>query len=131
MREKLEGQLASCHLVEHGAEGEQVGAGIQVFGLHLFRRHVTDRFQHRSGAGQVQVVRVCNGFRIAAGRGGPARHLRQAEVEYLGVTAPRDENISRFDVAMHDSFAVAPRRERPRCQSRLGEAFPFQLDDPR
>ena len=35
-----------------------------------------------------------------------ARHLRQSEVENLGVPAPRDENVRRLDVAMNNALAV-------------------------
>ena len=55
----------------------------------------------------MQGIRICDCFSIATGRGGLAGHFRQAEVEYLGVAAPRYEDISRFDVAMHDAFAVS------------------------
>ena len=34
------------------------------------------------------------------------RHLRQPEIEDLHMTALRDENVRRLDVAVDDSFAV-------------------------
>ncbi len=55
----------------------------------------------------MQGIRIRDRFSIATGRGGLGSHFRQTEVEYLGVAAPRYENISRFDVAMHDAFAVS------------------------
>jgi hypothetical protein len=68
----------------------------------------------------VQGIRICDCFSIATGRGGLAGHFRQTEVEYLGVAAPRYENISRFDVSMHDALAVS-RVESLRDVNRDGE----------
>ncbi len=38
--------------------------------------------------------------------GSPIRHFRQAEVEYLRLAAPGDENIRRLDVAVNDAAGV-------------------------
>ena len=44
---------AGHHFVQHYAEGKQVRAGIEFFSLRLFGRHIGDRAQGRTGAGQV------------------------------------------------------------------------------
>ena len=43
------------HLVEHGAEGEQIGALVEFFAARLLRRHVGDGAEHQAGAGEVLV----------------------------------------------------------------------------
>ena len=42
---------AGYHFVQHRAEGEQVGARIEVFAARLLGRHVCDGADRRTGAG--------------------------------------------------------------------------------
>jgi hypothetical protein len=58
----FEGAAAGEHFIEHGAEGEDVGAGIELFGVHLFGGHVGD------GSEDVAVFRT--GDRLMKGLGG-------------------------------------------------------------
>ena len=46
-------ELASRHLIEHGAEGEQVAASIEIPCPRLFRRHVRHSPHRRPGAGEM------------------------------------------------------------------------------
>ena len=50
------GNVPGRHLVEHGAEREQIGARVQLFRPRLLRRHVGDRAQRRARTGQVLLV---------------------------------------------------------------------------
>ena len=55
--ERLDGRLAAKrrppgqHLVENGAEGEEIGAMVDCFSAHLLRRHVADRSHDESWVG--------------------------------------------------------------------------------
>src|SRR5262249_8242424 len=49
----VESSLAGGHLVEYGAEAEQVGASIQVFASRLFGRHVGHGAHGGTGGGEV------------------------------------------------------------------------------
>ena len=40
------GQRAGRHLVEHRAEGEQIGAGVEFLAFRLLRRHISHRAHH-------------------------------------------------------------------------------------
>ena len=51
-----EGQRAGGHFIEHRAEREQIGTGVQFFPSRLLRRHVSDGAERRAGAGQVLLV---------------------------------------------------------------------------
>ena len=55
---------------------------------------------------KIKIGRVGNGLRVAARRPGRSRHFGQAEIKNLGVTAIGNEDVRRFDIAMHDAFAV-------------------------
>ena len=57
-----EGTLAGGHLVEHQAEGEDVGARVQRLAAHLLGRHVSCRAQLHAGAGEGGLLRVVPGF---------------------------------------------------------------------
>ena len=56
-RVSAEGALPGRHLVENQAEGEQVGARIQLLAAHLLRRHVARGAHRRAGAGEMGVCR--------------------------------------------------------------------------
>jgi hypothetical protein len=71
---------AGQHLVEHDAEREDVGPGIDAAPFHLLGRHVANRAENHSRAGQIRLNRVCRLNFI----GGPGQ-LGQAEVEKLNV----------------------------------------------
>ena len=104
-----ERQRARSHLVEHCAEGEQVGSSVEFLGPDLLGRHVGDRAERRTGAGEMFVGDEGRGLRILcgdlAGGTGRKRNLGQAEVQNLRMSALGYENVGRFDVAMHDTFA--------------------------
>ena len=89
------------HLIEDGAEREQIGAGIEFLAARLLGRHVGHRAHCRSRAGQVLLDRrAFGGGRLRAGQ------LRQSKVEDFGLTALGDEDVRRLDVAVHNLFRV-------------------------
>ena len=94
-----EGHLARGHLVENRPKREQICACVQFPGLHLLGRHVRHSAQHGARAGQVRF-----GFSVAGGD--PGCDFCQTEIENLRMPAPRDEDVGRLDVAMHDALAV-------------------------
>ena len=108
-----EGLLSCHHLVQHEAQREDVGTGVDLFAARLFRRHVGDSAQRGAGHGERT--------RDAAGTGRHAgeRHvvgrrrqvaargqLRQAEVEQFRALLVVDDDVRRFDVAVHDALGV-------------------------
>ena len=94
-------RLTACrHLVQDGAEREEVGAGIELFAANLFGRHVRQRSHHRAGIGQWLPGRS-GGDRLTI-QGRP----RQPEIKQLGVTAIGHEDVGRLDVAMDDPLGV-------------------------
>ena len=103
------GIVPGRHLIQHRTEGEQIGARIQLFRAHLLRRHVGDGAHRRARTGQMLLVDRC---RRRVGRCDSGwtnwrrRHLRQSEIENLGVPALGDENVGGLDVAMNDALGV-------------------------
>ncbi len=96
------------HLVKHRAETEQVAARIEIIAARLFGRHINDGADRHSG-----ICRHFNtsGRNIPGDSGGIGSWQRggglgQAEVENFHVAALREENVSRLDVPMDDSFGV-------------------------
>ena len=66
---------------------------------HLLGRHVRYRTQGAPWTGQL--VFVCEGgFAAACAMAEDGPHFRQSKVEDLCVTAPGDEDVRGFDVAM-------------------------------
>ncbi len=98
----------SCrHLVEHDAEREQVRPPVQLLAQHLLGRHIGHRTRRRPGGGQRRFGHGSLGLRACRLR--PTLipgELREAEVQHLGVSATRDEEIRRLDVPVHDPCAV-------------------------
>ena len=75
----LERLLAREHLVEHGAEREEIRPRVGFLAFHLLRRHVLHRADDRALCRHVQRVVCCVAAMPASGR----RPLRQSEVEEL------------------------------------------------
>ncbi len=97
-------QRARAHFIQHSAEREQVGAGIEFLPLNLLGRHVSDRAECCAGAGKVLLRadgRVAHGnvFRLQ-------RHFRKPEIENLRLTSIRDEDVRWLDVPVDDSFRM-------------------------
>jgi hypothetical protein len=104
-----EGQCAGRHLIEHRAEGKQIAAGIKFLRPGLLWRHVSYGAEGCAGTGQMLLVHR-QGRRVrcrfGAERSERGRHLRESEVENLGVSALGDKNVCRLDVAMNDALGV-------------------------
>ncbi len=86
-----EWRLPVQQLVEHAAEGIDVGALIDGVALDLLRRHVGGCPDHGSGGRQTAHL---------------ADHLGDAEVEDLGLALGGDEHVVGLQVAVHDAAAV-------------------------
>ena len=98
-----ERQATSRHFIENQAKREDVGSGVQDFATHLLRRHVCHCAYHDT--------RHCEfDFRWSTSSIGRYRELieqlwiqfGQAEVQNFGVTTLSNENIRRFNVAVHN-----------------------------
>ena len=97
------------HFIQHDAERIQIGARVQHFSPHLLRRHVGGRSQCAARTGEMQrVARVRDGLAHApvVCRSTGSGHLGQAKIKNFCAPAPRDKNVRRLDVAMHDPGAM-------------------------
>ena len=98
----FEGPASGNDLVERGAEGEDVGAGVGRLAVELLRRHVLQRAQDGSRAGQRRRAGrglAAAGFRLARAE------LRQAEVEQLHAVG-REHHVPRLQIAVDDPLPV-------------------------
>ena len=87
---RLEGAVARDHLVEHGAEREDVAARIGLVPFELLGRHVLQR----AGDGARRAEIGCLVVRVGLRRGQLGPCLREAEVEQLRA-ALREDDVRR------------------------------------
>ena len=96
--------MAGGHFVENKAEGEKVGALVEIFAAYLFGRHVGDRSQGGARGGEH--------FLCAHGGGADAfgdegwSELGQSEVENFSLSALGDEKVGGLDIAVDDASCV-------------------------
>jgi hypothetical protein len=88
---RAEGVHAREHLVEHGAEREEVTASVDGLALRVLRAHVSEL------ALELTRARV-----LDAGRLEHAHRLRDAEVGHLHLALEREEDVLRRDVEVND-----------------------------
>ena len=110
----FEGAFACGHLVEQGAEGEDVRARVGFHAFELFGRHVLERADDRSFLGQGLLLR--RAAEIDDRRGG----FGQSEVEQLR-SALGQHHVRRLQVAMDDALPV-------RLVQRFGDFNPVTED---
>ena len=100
----LEGPLCGQHLVQQGAEGEDVAARVGLLPLELLGRHVLKRADDHPLRGQRRGHRRRRGQIGAAARPGQGR-ASQAEVEQLGARL-RQHDVARLEIAVDHPLAV-------------------------
>ena len=103
----VEGARARDHLVENGAEREDVRARIGLLSLDLLGRHVAERAEHDAGLGAVRGRQV----RLRPGRAVGLRQLGEAEVEDLDPAVVGHEQVLGLQVPVNDPLLV--RRRQP------------------
>lgn len=100
----MECALPGDHLVQHRAEGKEVGAHVERLAADLLWGHVADRPHH--GA------RIGDGMRDGGGHFRARRRhgAGEAEVQDLHVAIGRDEDVLGLEVAMDDAALVSGRK---------------------
>ena len=102
VRGAAEGASSGEHLVQDGAERENVGPGVDRATFRLLRRHVGGRAHDNARLGRHR----------ADGRFGRRQldQFREPEVEHLRASVAGDHDVGRLDVAMDDAAAVGDRK---------------------
>ena len=77
--------MPGAHLVQHRAEGKQIGAAVEFFSADLFGAHVRDGADGGAGTGEIFFV-VTVGAEVAAAELS-WRQFCEAEIENFGLTA--------------------------------------------
>ena len=90
------------HLVEDGAERENVGTRVSRLAAHLLRRHIADCPHDSSSVGSRDLLRG----RFAGSIGFRAGELCQTEIENLGAPIVSDKNVFRLEIAMDNAFLM-------------------------
>jgi hypothetical protein len=91
----IEGRLAGQHLVEDGAEHEQIAASVRDAAIDLLWRHVPRSPHHHTWHGQV--LAAC----VERSRDG----TRETEVEQFDAVLS-EEDVRRLQIAMDDSLLM-------------------------
>src|SRR5208283_4721248 len=103
------GQFAGSHFVNDCTEGEEISAGVEFTGSHLFWRHIGYRSYHGARTGEMIGVSRA-GLRVErchlGGRAACGSDFGETEIQNLGVSALGREDVGWFYVAVDDAFCV-------------------------
>ena len=97
----MKGALPGGHLVEHAAQGEDVGEVIDRLAAHLLGRHVAHRAEDRPGHGAAHRRRGAD-----VGPESLGSRPREAEIEDLQPPVAGEEEVLGLEVAVHDAPLV-------------------------
>ena len=101
-----EGALAVEGLPEGDAEGELVGAGVDLAGLPLLGRHVEGGAEERTGAGEVPGEVARGGLEGGGGLVALADSADEAEVHDARAAVGADHHVVGLEVAVDEAGAV-------------------------
>ena len=102
---RSERMLAGRELPGDDAEGEEIGAAVDVAAAQLLGRHVAGCSRRGAGLGQPR-----DGANVGIG------DAREAEIEDLDVTVGAADEVLRLQVAVNDVAGVGGRRGPRRCR---------------
>jgi hypothetical protein len=97
--------VARHHLVQNGAEREDVRARVEPLALGLLRRHVSDGPDQQALRGLEPLVRR-EREGVAGVRFVRLHELREAEVQHLHATVVTDHDVGGLEVAVDDPRGV-------------------------
>ena len=100
--------LARSHLVQHAAQGEDVGAGVGLLALELLRGHVLERPEDRALFGQRAFLRTARRQRRNLGDLRLDRRellLGEPEIQQLHARL-RQHHVAGLEIAVHDALLV-------------------------
>ena len=86
------------HFIQHQAKRPDIGTLVNRFAASLLGSHIGRGSENRAGIGCRDGLGGCMRLRNF--------HLGQAEVQELGLAPYRDEDIGRFDVAVHNACTM-------------------------
>jgi hypothetical protein len=98
----LEWPSSGRHLVEHDAEGKDVGAGVRLASLQLLGRHVRVGAEHGALFCQPDPARAVQNPRPLL----DLVQLREAEIEQLRAL-PRDHHVAGLEIPMDHAACVS------------------------
>jgi hypothetical protein len=103
----VERNSSGGHFVEDGAEGEEVGTGVNIAGPNLLGGHVRDGAENGARAREMFGVYGTSG-KSFGGAGEIAREMDfgESEIEDFGAAAFGDLDVGGLDVSMDDALGV-------------------------
>ena len=100
------GWPARYHLIQHRTEREDIGAGIGLLALQLFRRHVLEGAENHSFFGEGVVPGLGSTLRKSLGqRYGMVHEPRQPKVQQLG-SGLGQHDVARLQITVHHILPV-------------------------
>src|SRR5262249_28421496 len=95
------GRTSRNHLVENGAQAEDIGSKVELLAASLLRRHIARRSHYRTRLSS-----------LYGGCGGWFRDPRQTEIDEFDYAVGPEDDVFRFDVPVNHLGLVRRRQRR-------------------